>query len=130
MAPRRSAAARRSPETALLSEEGLTLLAARFRALGDARRLRVLNALLEGERSVGALVLSTGLEQPTVSRHLAVLRREGMVARRSEGNRAFYRIDDPTVVRLCQVACGGLAEQLADDLEALPDERFWRGSGI
>ena len=57
-------------------------------------------------------------------------RREGILVRRSEGNRGYYRIDDSTVIKLCAVVCGGLAERLSEDLEALPDAAAWRGAGI
>ncbi|MDX1648545.1 MAG: metalloregulator ArsR/SmtB family transcription factor [Myxococcota bacterium] len=106
------------------SPELLDLMAARFRALGDPSRLRLLHVLMDGERAVGELERATGLGQASVSRHLAVLRREGLVARRAEGNRALYRIADPTVRRLCALVCGGLEERFADGLEAV------QGAGI
>ncbi len=106
------------------------LLASRFRALAHPARLRILNTLMHGESSVGALAERTGLEQPSVSRHLAALRSEGILARRGEGNRGFYRIDDPTVTRLVGLACGGLVERLSDDLDSLPDAKAWQGAGI
>ena len=114
----------------VLSGQALDLLAARFRALSDPTRLRILNTLMRGESSVGELVESIGLEQPSVSRHLIVLRREGILARRAEGNRAYYRIEDPTVTRLFRLVCGGLVERLSDDLDALPAARLWKGEGI
>jgi len=114
----------------ILSNQALELLAARFRALADPTRLRILNTLMQGESSVGELTASTGLEQPSVSRHLIVLRREGIVVRRAEGNRAYYRIEDPTVTRLFGLVCGGLVERLSDDLDALPAAQLWKGEGI
>jgi DNA-binding transcriptional ArsR family regulator len=114
----------------VLSDQALDLLAARFRALSDPTRLRILNTLMRGESSVGELVESTGLEQPSVSRHLIVLRREGILARRAEGNRAYYRIDDPTVTQLFGLVCGGLVDRLSEDLDALPAARLWKGAGI
>jgi ArsR family transcriptional regulator len=122
--------ARRRRKHPVLSDQALELVAARFRALSDPSRLRILNTLMGGERSVQALAESTGLEQPNVSRHLAQLRREGIVERRPEGNRAIYRIHDPTVVRLCEIVCGGLAGHLSEGLEALPNGSVWKGSGI
>ena len=113
-----------------LSDEAVRLVAARFRALGDPTRLRVLNTLMEGEFSVQELVEATGLEQPTVSRHLSVLRRDAVVERRSDGNRAYYSICDPTVVELCRIVCAGLAGQASETLDSLPEDRFWRGEGI
>ena len=114
----------------ILSDEGLDLLAARFRVLADPSRLRLLNLLMEGESSVGELAERSSLEQPSVSRHLGVLRRAGIVVRRADGNRGYYRIDDPSLTRLVGLACGGLVERLSEDLEALPEAEAWRGAGI
>ena len=105
----------------VLSAEALELVAARFRALSDPKRLRILNLLMQGESSVQDLVDAAGFEQPSVSRHLAQLRREGIVQRRAEGNRAIYRIHDGTVVEICAIVCGGLAEHFSEGLDALPE---------
>ena len=85
---------------------------------------------MQGECCVGDLVESTGLEQPSVSRHLIVLRREGILSRRAEGNRAYYSIEDSTVTRLFGLVCSGLSDRFSEDLDALPDARGWRGAGI
>lgn len=113
--------AKTTPAHPLLTVEALELVAARFGALSDPRRLRILNTLMQGESSVQDLTIATELEQPNVSRHLALLRKEGIVQRRQEGNRAIYRIQDPTVMKLCEIVCGGLAERLSEGLEALPN---------
>lgn len=107
-----------------LPDEALDLVAARFRLLADASRLRLLRALMDGEHSVQELVAATGLSQPNVSRHLGLMRREGMVARRADGNRGLYRIADVTVRRLCRIVCGGLSDRVASELDAL------QGGGI
>jgi len=107
-----------------LSDEALQLVAARFRLLGDASRLRLLRALMQGEHSVQQLVEACDLSQTNVSRHLGLLRRDGVVTRRAEGNRAVYSIADPTVRRLCRTVCGGLSNRMAGDLDAL------QGAGI
>ena len=104
----------------ILSDEAVQLVAGRFRALGDPSRLRLLNLLMQGESGVQELVEATGFEQPNVSRHLSVLRREGIVERRADGNRAIYSIQDPTIVKLCGIVCGGLTGRLMETLEALP----------
>ena len=114
----------------IFTGRALEMLSGRFRALGDPTRLRILNTLMQGECCVSDLVESTGLEQPCVSRHLIVLRREGILARRAEGNRAYYSIEDPTVMKLFDLVCNGLSERLSEELDALPDARGWRGAGI
>ena len=118
--------AKRSPRHPVLSPEALDLVAARFAALSDPKRLRILNTLMQGEHSVQEIAQATGLEQPNVSRHLGLLRKDGIVHRRQEGNRAIYSIQDPTVVQLCDIVCGGLAVQLTEGLEALPERRRTR----
>ena len=122
--------ARRTLKRLVLGDEALRLVASRFRALGDPSRLRILNVLMRGPHAVGEVLEEPDLEQSNVSRHLAVLRREGLVARRSEGSRAVYRIVDPSLVELCELVCSGIADRLSDALDALPESEEWRGSGI
>lgn len=73
------------------------LLAKYFRALGDPTRLRVLELLSDGERSVGQLVSALALPQPKVSNHLACLRWCGFVTTRREHRTIHYRIADERV---------------------------------
>jgi ArsR family transcriptional regulator len=63
-----------------------------FRAFSDRTRLRILHLLGDGEICVGDLVKILRMPQPTVSRHLAYLRRAGLVASRREGQWAFYSL--------------------------------------
>jgi ArsR family transcriptional regulator len=84
-------------------------VAARFRALSDEGRLALLSVLQRGERSVGELAEETGRSQPNVSQHLASLAHAGLVAARRDGTRAFYRIADPTVLRICDAVCDSLS---------------------
>ncbi len=107
---------RRSPP---LGPEALALVAARFRALGDPSRLRILSHLLTGEHSVEELVDATGLTQTATSRQLAVLRAERIVERRVAGRNAIYRVVDPTIADLCRTVCGGLERRLTDDLRVM-----------
>lgn len=71
-----------------------------LRALGNARRLMILCQLADGERSVGELQPRLGLSQSALSQHLAVLREEGVVATRREGQTIWYRISDPASIKL------------------------------
>ena len=71
-----------------------------FRALGDETRLRIIALLAHGELCVCHLQDALGLPQPTVSRHLAYLRRSGLVSTRRDGLWVHYRlaeIADPSV---------------------------------
>lgn len=71
-----------------------------LRALANERRLMILCQLADGERSVGELLPQVGLSQSALSQHLAVLREEGVVATRREGQSIWYRISDPAAVKV------------------------------
>src|SRR5271168_560922 len=64
-----------------------------FNAIGDAHRREVLDALITGEKAVGAIVDGLSMSQPQVSKHLRVLREVGLVRCRKEGRRRLYRLE-------------------------------------
>jgi ArsR family transcriptional regulator len=70
-------------------------LEALFKALADRTRLRLLNLMADGEVCVCYFVEVLGANQPKISRHLAYLRRAGIVAARREGKWMHYRIVEP-----------------------------------
>lgn len=61
-----------------------------FNAVAEPRRRKILELLASGERSVGDLGVRLGLEQPSVSKHLGVLRRVGLVRARRHGRHILY----------------------------------------
>jgi DNA-binding transcriptional ArsR family regulator len=84
-------------------------VAARFRALAEPARLRILNALREGEAPVGLLAESTGLNQANLSKHLQLLHSLGFVTRRKQGLFVYYGLADEDVLQLCEIMCGRLS---------------------
>lgn len=64
-----------------------------FNAVAEPRRRAILDALAEGEQSVGELAESLRVAQPVVSKHLRVLRDVNLVARRYDGRRRVYRLN-------------------------------------
>lgn len=76
---------------------GLERSAALLRCLGHPLRLRLLQALRSGERTVSDLQADTGEGQATVSRQLAVLRARQVVSCRRDGVNVHYRISEPGV---------------------------------
>ena len=77
--------------------------AAVARALGDAKRLCVLESLAGGEASVGELATRVSCQVPNMSQHLAVLRSAGLVIARRDGNTVYYRLADPRVLEAYQL---------------------------
>jgi len=67
-------------------------MASTLEVLAEPNRRRILDLLLAGERPVGSLVEETELSQPSVSKHLRVLREAGLVEVRSEAQRRMYRL--------------------------------------
>ena len=102
-----------------MTGEALELVAARFRAMGEPLRLRILQELQGGERSVSALAKRVGSTQPNVSKHLKVLQEAGMLKRRRQGNAAFYSIADAMVFELCDMICSRLRDRLEAQVGAL-----------
>lgn len=80
-----------------------------FSLLSEPTRLRILRAVCYEELSVQQVVERTGLPQPNVSRHLALLNRSGVLSRRRAGTSVFYAVSDPTIVELCRLVCVRLA---------------------
>jgi DNA-binding transcriptional ArsR family regulator len=65
---------------------------AMLEAIAEPTRRRILDAVRDGERSVGDLVERVGMHQPGVSRHLKVLRDAGLVEVRHDAQRRLYRL--------------------------------------
>jgi DNA-binding transcriptional ArsR family regulator len=95
-----------------LSADALVQVAAYFQALSEPARLRLLNLLRGGERSVGELAEATGQSAANVSRHLALLAQQGLLAREVRGTSVFYAIADPAVYQLCNLVCDNLVRRI------------------
>ena len=79
-----------------------------FKLLCDPTRLRILQTLCAGERSVGAVVEAVGASQANVSKHLALLAAHQAVERRREGLNVFYSIKEPLILELCRTVKASL----------------------
>jgi ArsR family transcriptional regulator, cadmium/lead-responsive transcriptional repressor len=93
------------------------ILAKYFRGFGDPTRLRILESLSEGERSVGELAELIDAPQPKVSNHLACLRWCGFVETRRDHRTIYYRVADERVLRMLELA-RGLLESNAEHVAA------------
>jgi DNA-binding transcriptional ArsR family regulator len=96
-----------------------------FRALAHPARVRALEVLAEGERTVSELQPLVGIESSHLSQQLAVLRRAGVVTTRREGSSVVYSLKSPLVAELLLVAKRFLQVSLAEAtglLAGLTDE--------
>jgi DNA-binding transcriptional ArsR family regulator len=103
----------------LLTDRARERVAARFRALGEPTRLKILERLFRSAASVGEILESVGGTQANVSKHLSILRSGGLVGRSREGARIVYSIADPSLERICSAVCDALGRDARAEAEAL-----------
>ncbi|HEX8614413.1 MAG TPA: metalloregulator ArsR/SmtB family transcription factor [Telluria sp.] len=83
-----------------------------FALLSEPTRLKILHALCNGERTVGAIVAEIAATQANVSRQLNMLYRARILGRRKEGAQVYYRIEDQNTIALCRTVCSQMAEKV------------------
>lgn len=102
-----------------LSDQMIELAARRFRMLGEPQRLRILQTLEAGERTVGEVVEELEANQSNISKHLQALYDAGLVGRRRDGNCIYYAIADPLIFKLCELVCRSAVEEARAKLAEL-----------
>lgn len=101
-----------------LSDQALEQVAHYFQALAEPNRLRILNLLRERERNVGEIAQLCGSTTANISRHLALLAKNGMVVREGRGTSVYYRIADASIYQLCDLVCGSIARRFESQASA------------
>ncbi len=94
-----------------------------FKTLAHPARIRILELLTQGQRSVGELMPEVGLEASHLSQQLGVLRRAGIVTTRKVGNSVIYSMASPDMAELMAVARKVLTGMLNDQADLLNDLR-------
>jgi DNA-binding transcriptional ArsR family regulator len=92
-----------------------------FRVLGHPVRIRILELLVNGERTVGDLQAELDLDSSGTSQHLAALRQLGVLESRRAGTSTYYRLKDPRISQLLAVAKQILTSALSDSQALLSD---------
>lgn len=103
--------------TDTLREEVTRLHAQICSGLADPNRIMIIYSLAEGPRNVTEIAETVELPQPTVSRHLKILRERGIVRSEREGQTIIYRLCDHRVVQALDLLRGALGEMLKDQAE-------------
>lgn len=94
-----------------------------FKTLGHPARIRILELLVAGDKSVAELLSEVGLESSNLSQQLGVLRRAGVVEARRDGNAMIYSIASPGIAELLTVARKVITGVLSDHVAILEDLR-------
>lgn len=100
-----------------LDDRALSYVADYFRALAEPLRLKIVNALRNGEHNVSELTELCGCSQANVSKHLSLLSKAGLIEREARGINVYYRIADARIYDLCDLVCGQLARHFAEQAE-------------
>jgi DNA-binding transcriptional ArsR family regulator len=82
-----------------------------FSAFSDTSRVRIMSALLSGEKNVGALAELVGISESAVSHHMRGLRQMRLVVARKDGKEVFYRVEDPHIIALFQQGVTHIQEE-------------------
>lgn len=90
-----------------------------FRTLAHPARIQVLELLRDGEHTVGELIPGVGLEPSHLSQHLGTLRRANIVQSRKKGSSVLYKVSDPRVFDLLEVAKDVIAASLSEARDIL-----------
>jgi len=92
-----------------------------FRALAHPVRIRILELLVGGDQNVAHLAQDTGLDASSLSQHLAVVKRTGLVSSQRRGNTVTYSLTDPAVADFLTTARRVIALQVNAVRQSLDD---------
>jgi len=87
-------------------------VAAYFGVLSDPTRIRIMHAICDEEKTVSQIVEELGASQTNISRHLSIMHRNDVLARRKEGNQVYYRSADAAMVDLCRTVCKRISDRM------------------
>lgn len=90
------------------------LLSEICKTLSSSKRIEILNALKDGEKTVSELVEILGVPKANVSQHLALMRHKGILKSRRKGVNIYYRVASPKVIEACFLMKEVLMEQMKE----------------
>lgn len=99
-----------------LREDVLRMHAQVCSGLADPNRLLIIYSLAEGPHCVNDIAAAMDMPQPTVSRHLKILRERGIVRAEREGQSIHYRISDMRIIQALDILRAILADQLREQV--------------
>lgn len=92
------------------------------KVLTDPKRLQLLSALRDGDRTVGDLAAAIGATLPNASQHLAVLRSAGLVEGRRDGATVRYHLAEPAILDACEIVAGIVDRRMGARGAARPNQ--------
>jgi ArsR family transcriptional regulator len=91
------------------------------KTLGNPKRLEIISALKDGERTVTELVEILGVPKANVSQHLSVMRNSGVLVNRRDGVNIFYALSSQKVIQACMLMKEVLTEHMKQGSDLIED---------
>ncbi|ACF13728.1 transcriptional regulator, ArsR family [Chloroherpeton thalassium ATCC 35110] len=99
-----------------MPDEMLNSIANRFKVLSEPMRLKILRAICTGEKTVQEIVEEAEASQANVSKHLSLMYENGLVDRRKDGLKCYYRLADESVFQVCGLISKSIESNLQERL--------------
>jgi len=93
-----------------LSDDELERIAGHFKLLGEPMRLKILQAVCQGPRTVNDIVATVGATQANVSKHLSLLAGAGILTRKKDGQCVYYGMKDELTLKMCELVHSQMVE--------------------
>ena len=93
-----------------LSDGELEQIALHFRLLGEPMRLKILQAVCTGPRTVNDILTAVGATQANVSKHLSLLAAAGILTRKKDGQYVYYGLKDELTLKMCELVRSQLSK--------------------
>ncbi|BCV22737.1 ArsR/SmtB family transcription factor [Moorella sp. Hama-1] len=102
-----------------MAERIYSMKAEFFKALAHPTRVKILEQLRQGEKCVCEFIEDLDLEQPNISQHLAVLRKQDIVVFHKEGLKVLYKVKHPEIFALLDLVGNILTQEIASTMAEL-----------
>ena len=97
--------------SSILDEHSAAHVAELFRSFSDTSRVRIMSALVGGEKNVNTLADLVGISESAVSHHMRGLRQMRLVIARKDGKEVYYRVEDSHIIALFQQGVRHIQEE-------------------
>ncbi len=94
----------------LINDDVIIDVSELFKIFGDSTRIKIINALIDEELSVGEITSRVGISQSAVSHQLRILKSSKLVKFRKDGNTIYYALDDEHIKKIFELGCEHINE--------------------
>ena len=94
----------------LINDDVIIDVSELFKIFGDSTRIKIINALIDEELSVGEITSRVGISQSAVSHQLRILKSSKLVKFRKDGNTIYYALDDGHIKKIFELGCEHINE--------------------